>query len=133
MGLALSKRIDRHLAIVTFENAMENRRPKTEFIFHNDRGCQCTSHDFRNAVANSGGRKSMSAAGNPNDNASAESFFKTLKVEWLERIRFKTRQEATKAVREYMLYYNCGRLHSSLGYQSPVDYEMGISERSLAS
>lgn len=133
VGFALSKRIDRHLAIAAFENAVENRRPKTGFIFHSDRGCQYASHDFRNAVANAGGRQSMSAAGNPYDNASAESFFKTLKVEWLERMRFKTRQEATKAVREYMLYYNRRRLHSSLGYQSPVDFEMSISERPLAS
>ena len=67
VGFALSKRIDRHLAIA----ALENRRPGKGFIFHSDRGCQYASGDFRRAVANAGGHQSMSAAGNPYDNACA--------------------------------------------------------------
>lgn len=133
VGFALSNRIDRRLAIAAFENAMENRRPGKGFIFHSDRGYQYASSDFRDAVANSGGRQSMSAAGNPYDNACAESFFKTLKIEWLERRHFETRQQVAKAVREYLLYYNRLRLHSSLGYQSPVDFEMNLSKQPLAS
>lgn len=133
VGYALSKRIDRHLAIAAFQNAMTNRRPGKGFIFHTDRGCQYASADFRVAVSNSGGKQSMSTAGNPYDNACVESFFKTLKVEWLETRRFSTREQAAKAVGEFLLYYNRKRLHSSLGYQSPVDFELTAPDRPLAS
>lgn len=133
VGFALSKRIDRHLAIAALQNAIRNRRPGKGFIFHSDRGCQYASSDFRVAVANSGGKQSMSAAGNPYDNACAESFFKTLKIEWLESRRFKTREQASRAVGEYLLYYNRKRLHSSLGYKSPVDFELSSPGCPLAS
>lgn len=133
VGFALSRQIDRHLAVAALKNAMENRRPQAGFIFHSDRGCQYASSDFRVAVSSAGGRQSMSTAGNPYDNACAESFFKTLKVEWLYEQRFQTRQEASKAVREYLLFYNRRRLHSSLGYQSPVDFEMNLANQPLAS
>jgi putative transposase len=133
VGFALSNRIDRQLAIAAFKNALSNRRPGKGFIFHSDRGCQYASSDFRTIVANAGGRQSMSAAGNPYDNAIAESFFKTLKVEWLESRHFTTRDQATRAVSEYLLYYNRKRLHSSLGYQPPAEYEQCIHNNPLAS
>lgn len=133
VGYAVSKRIDRHLAIAAFQNALRNRHPGRGFIFHSDRGCQYASSDFRIAVANAGGLQSMSGAGNPYDNACAESFFKALKVEWLETMHFQTRQQATKAIGEYLLYYNRKRLHSSLDYQSPVDFEMNHTQGPLAS
>lgn len=133
VGFALSKRIDRHLAIAAFENALKNRRPGKGYIFHSDRGCQYAASDFRTAVANAGGRQSMSAAGNPYDNACAESFFKTLKIEWLENKHFQTREQVSRAVNEYLLYYNRVRLHSSLDYLPPVEYEMYHFDRPVAS
>lgn len=133
VGYAMGNRLDRHLAISAFENAQRNRRPGKGLVFHSDRGCQYASSDFRTTVANGGGVQSMSDAGNPYDNACAESFFKTLKVEWLECKHFQTRPQAAGAVAEYLLYYNRRRLHSSLGYLSPVDYEVTLPRRSLAS
>lgn len=132
-GYAVSNRIDRHLAIAAFQNAQKNRRPGKGVIFHSDRGCQYASSDFRITVGNAGGIQSMSAPGNPYDNACAESFFKTLKVEWLEHRHFETRRQAAGAISEYLLYYNRKRLHSSIGYQSPVDYEMSLSQHRIAS
>jgi transposase InsO family protein len=123
VGWAVSDTIDRHLAIAALENAVENRKPAKGFIFHSDRGCQYASSDFRNAVVNYKGIQSMSGKGCPYDNACAESFFKSLKVECLDRQRFLTRQQAKDTVSRYMLFYNRRRIHASLDYLCPVDYE----------
>lgn len=123
VGWAVSDTIDRHLAISALENAVENRRPAKGFIFHSDRGCQYASSDFRNAVAKHNGVQSMSNKGNPYDNACAESFFKSLKVECLDRQHFFTGQQAKDATARYLLFYNRKRIHASLGYLCPTDYE----------
>jgi len=123
VGWAVSKTIDHHLAIAALNSAINNRKPESEFIFHTDRGCQYASSDFRNAVAAAGGIQSMSAKGNPYDNACAESFFKSLKVECISRQHFDTRQQAEQAVARYMLFYNRKRIHASLGYVPPADFE----------
>ncbi|MEN6470147.1 MAG: IS3 family transposase [Clostridiaceae bacterium] len=91
VGWAISKTIDRHLAISALENAIVNRKPRNEFIFHSDRGSQYASSDFRMAVAAHGGIQSMSACGCPYDNACAESFFKSLKVECVHHHHFASR------------------------------------------
>ena len=67
--------------------------------------------------------KSKSRPGTPYDNACAETFFKTLKVECVDRNHFKTRDEAMEAIAEYLLFYNRRRIHQSLGYLTPVDFE----------
>lgn len=133
VGWAVSKNIDRHLAIAALNSAVENRKPEPEFIFHTDRGCQYASSDFRNAVAAAGGIQSMSAKGNPYDNACAESFFKSLKVECISRHHFDTREQAEKAVARYMLFYNRKRIHASLNYVSPADFERFIANLPLVS
>jgi putative transposase len=133
VGWALSKSIDRHLAIAALKCAVDNRKPKPEFIFHTDRGCQYASSDFRNAVAAAGGIQSMSAKGNPYDNACAESFFKSLKVECISRHHFATRQQAEHAVARYILFYNRKRIHATLGYVSPAHFEMMLSHLPLVS
>jgi len=127
VGWAVSKSIDRHLAISALKAAVFNRSPMKGFIFHSDRGSQYASGDFRSALDEFGGIQSMSAKGNPYDNAPAESFFKSIKVECLSRRRFATREQATSAVAKYLLFYNRERIHQSLGYLSPVQFEQNLA------
>lgn len=123
VGWAVSGTIDRNLAVAALENAVKNRKPERGFIFHTDRGCQYASSDFRNAVTKMGGIQSMSRAGTPYDNACAETFFKTIKVECLDRKHFETRKAAEDAVMVYILFYNRRRIHQSLGYLTPTAFE----------
>lgn len=123
VGWAVGKTIDQNLAISALANAVRNRNPRKGLIFHTDRGCQYASSGFRNAVARMGGIQSMSRSGNPYDNACAESFFKTLKVECLNTMHFPSRTQAIRTIQEYLLYYNRVRIHASLSYLSPVDFE----------
>jgi len=95
-----------------------------DLITHSDRGCQYASEFYREKLRALGITASMSRSGNCYDNAFAESFFHTLKVELVHRTRFKTRREGETAIQEYIEgWYNCRRLHSGLGYQAPTDYE----------
>jgi len=123
VGWAVSKTIDRHLAIEAFENAVKTRKPEQEFLFHTDRGSQYASADFRNTVAKHGGIQSMSGSGNPYDNAYAESFFRSLKMECVDPSHFSSRKQAADEIALYMLFYNRIRIHASLGYRSPADFE----------
>ena len=123
VGWAVSNTIDRHLAIAAFRNAVANRHPGQRLVIHTDRGCQYTSWDFRREVASIGGIQSMSRPGTPYDNACAETFFKTIKVECIDNAHFKTREEASDAISRYLLFYNRLRIHQSLGYLSPVEFE----------
>jgi putative transposase len=96
----------------------------TGLISHSDRGCQYAAEEYRMELMKLGITASMSRRGNCYDNAYAETFFHTLKVELVHRRRFRTRLEASKAIFEYIeVWYNRRRLHSSLGYMSPADYE----------
>lgn len=126
VGWAVSKIIDRHLAIAALADAVKNRHPAPGCILHSDRGCQFASSDFRNAVVAMGAIQSMSRAGNPYDNACAESFFRSLKVEFLDMCHFHSRAQAAQAIGEYMLFYNRKRIHSTLDYLSPVEFELRI-------
>ena len=123
VGWESSDTIDRNLAIAAFRISVENRRPGKHLVIHTDRGCQYTSWDFRREVAAIGGIQSMSRPGTPYDNACAETFFKTLKTECVERHHFKTRKEARDTIAKYILFYNRVRIHQSLGYLTPVEFE----------
>ena len=123
VGWAVSATIDRHLAIAAFESAIKGRCPAQGFIFHSDQGSQYASADFRRVVAEHGGIQSMSGHGNPYDNACAESFFRSFKVECMDREHFSTREEARKVVSQHMLFYNRRRIHETLGYLSPAEFE----------
>lgn len=93
-------------------------------VSHSDRGCQYASDVYRARLKELGITASMSRRGNCYDNAYAESFFHTLKVELVNRRRFKTRVEAMAAIFEYIeVWYNRRRIHSALGYRSPMEYE----------
>jgi putative transposase len=95
-----------------------------DLVTHSDRGCQYASEAYREQLKAHGITASMSRRGNCYDNAYAESFFHSLKVELVHRRRFQTRAEAAAAIFEYIeVWYNRRRLHSSLGYRTPVEYE----------
>lgn len=99
------------------------RRPNAGLIFHSDRGSQYCSHEFQNALRIWQMRSSMSRKGNCWDNAPTESFWGRLKTASLYGKKFATRREAMDAVLDWMAFYNHRRLHSTLGYLSPMQYE----------
>ena len=104
--------------------AIWNRQLKAGFMFHSDRGKQYASKSFQNLLKNLGGVSSMSRKGNCWDNAVAESFFKIIKSELINHCNYATRAEARDSIFEYIeTFYNCRRLHSSLGYMSPMQFE----------
>lgn len=92
-------------------------------VAHSDRGCQYASRYYREKLALCGITQSMSRSGNCWDNAYAESFFHTLKVELVYRFKFNTRTEAKQAITKYIDWYNTRRIHSALGYKTPFSYE----------
>ena len=124
VGWSMSPSLERKLCLDALEMAIRNRRPKPGLVHHTDRGCQYTSQDYQRVLEEHGMVCSMSRKGNCWDNAVAESFFATLKAEALYRITFATRKEARAMVFEYIeSYYNRKRIHSSVQYMTPADYE----------
>src|SRR6185436_10663267 len=105
--------------------AMCQRRPAAGLLMHTDRGSQYGAESYRQLLTQHGMQPSMSRKGNCWDNAVAESFFHTLKTELIYHCRYKTREEASQSIFEYIeVFYNRKRRHSTLGYQSPERYEM---------
>lgn len=124
VGWALSTTLHTGVVLEALMMALLRRRPAKGLLFHSDRGAQYCSGDFRNAAAHHGLIQSMSRKGNCWDNSVVESFFKTLKQELLQGKAFTTREEARRRIFEYIeVFYNRVRLHSSLGYCSPAEYE----------
>ncbi len=102
---------------------LSNYKPASGVIFHSDRGIQYASKAFRDLLHKHDMVQSMSGKGNCYDNAVAESFFKTLKTEWVYHERYKTRAQARNSIFEYIeVFYNRIRKHSALGYLSPDQY-----------
>jgi putative transposase len=124
VGWATSRSMETTLVKEALQQALVDRRPAAGLLHHSDRGVQYASSAFRALLHSSGIRPSMSAAGNCYDNAAMESFWSTLKTEWLHPNDFQTHQQARLAIFDYIeTFYNPKRLHSALGYQSPVDFE----------
>ena len=104
--------------------AIRHRCPGEELLHHSDRGSQYCSASYRGLLSGNGIRCSMSRKGNCWDNAVMESFFATLKKELVHQERYETRSAAKRNIFEYIeVFYNRERLHSSLGYVSPADFE----------
>jgi putative transposase len=124
VGWATSPALETSLVKEALEQAQKERRPPPGLLHHSDRGSQYASGLYRTLLHSCQMRPSMSAAGNCYDNAAMESFWSTLKTESLHHQRFQTRQAAHSAIFDYIeTFYNPKRLHSALGYQSPVDFE----------
>jgi putative transposase len=124
IGYAMDTRRDEALVETALEMALFSRRPHAGLLHHSDRGSQYTSHGYRNMLESQSIVLSMSGKGEPYDNALMESFFATLKVECVERHTFQTIEQARACIFEYLeVFYNRQRLHSSLGYRSPLAYE----------
>lgn len=104
--------------------ALLHRAPPEGLLHHSDRGCQYTSRAYREALADAGIDVSMSRKGNCWDNAVAESFFSTIKVELLDRTAWTSSAQLRAALFDYIeVFYNRERLHSTLGYISPAEAE----------
>jgi transposase InsO family protein len=124
VGWALGTSLAAELVVQAFLMACLTRRPPQGLLFHSDRGVQYASRTFREKLADWGLRQSMSRKGNCWDNAPAEAFFKSLKAELIGDQIYRTRAEARTAIFEYIeCFYNRVRLHSSIDYRTPVEYE----------
>ena len=124
IGWAMQKRMTDDLIINALRMAVDQRLPQGELIHHSDQGSQYSSDSFRQELTCHGITPSMSRKGDCYDNAVVESFFKTLKAEIPKEDRSKTRQETRSRIFEYIeVFYNRKRLHSTLGYKSPAEYE----------
>lgn len=128
VGWKLSRQIDTQLTLDALEMALTQRRPASGLIHHSDRGVQYASLAYVARLEQAEARVSMSAKGNPYDNAKAESFFKTLKREEVYLQEYRTFADAETNLGHFIeAVYNLKRLHSSLGYLPPVEFEAASS------
>ena len=124
VGWAMSNRLGQELVLNAFKQAIWRRRPQSGVIFHSDQGVQYACQAFRDLLQQHKFIQSMSRKGNCYDNAVVESFFHTLKIELIYFENYITREGAKNSVFEYIeIYYNRNRIHSTLNYCSPTQFE----------
>lgn len=123
LSWSLSRTRSTTLTRRALDRAVRRRQPARGLIFHSDRGSEYAGAVFRDRLKQLGIRQSMTRGGAPSENAHMESFFHSLKADAVHGVRFTTDAELRDDVRRYVRYYNHQRLHSALGYRSPVDYE----------
>ena len=127
VGWAMFDSMERQLVMEALNMALGGQKPSPGLIFHSDRGSQYASHDYRNLLGFHGLIASMSGKGNCYDNAVMESFFHTLKTEFVHHEDFQTKALAKSAIFEWIeVFYNRQRMHSSIGYKTPVEFEAEI-------
>ena len=129
VGWSMADNMEGSLTLGALRMALERRRPRAgTLLHHSDRGVQYAAEAYEALLARHGIRSSMSRLGDCYDNAAAESFFSSLKREWTHHLRYATRAEARASLFEYVeVFYNRQRLHSTLDYVSPEEYERGLS------
>ena len=126
VGWRVARRRGTDLTRHAFNAAFHSRQPE-RLIFHSDRGSEYCAADFGERLGALGVRQSTTRGGAPEDNPHAESFFHTLKAELIHGASFASEEDLRTRVREYVRYYNHERLHSSLGYRPPAEFEAQIS------
>jgi transposase InsO family protein len=124
VGWSMSRRLTAETTTIpALIDARQRQQPPEGLIFHSDRGVQYAAQDFRKKLSKFKMVQSMSGKGNCYDNAVAESFFKTLKTELVYFNKYKTREQARLSIFKYIeIFYNRQRMHSALGYKSPVEF-----------
>ena len=124
IGYAISRSMDTDLVLEALRMAIANRNPGTGIIHHSDRGVQYASLEYTRELKEHGFQISMSGKGNPYDNAMMESFFKTLKHEEVYLFEYENLSDVQSRLPYFIeQVYNLKRLHSSIGYLSPIMYE----------
>ena len=124
----MSNRLTAPLVKEALSMAYWRRKPEEGLIHHSDRGSQYADNKYQKMLEQYGMVCSMSRKGDCRDNAVVESFFHSLKTEWIADIIYKTRNEARNDVIRYIeMFYNSHRLHSSLGYKNPNVFESNFS------
>lgn len=129
IGWALGRRLDAQLCLEALQMAIAGRRAIgfEGLVHHSDRGVQYTARAYIGCLRTIGAQPSMTETGNPRENAHAESFFKTLKVEEVYIREYETFEDAYRNIKEFIeKVYNAKRLHSSIGYQPPNELEAEV-------
>lgn len=125
VGWSMSHSLASTIVVGAMKMALKKCNSKTKFVFHSDRGSQYASDVFRQLLGNKKLTPSMSRKGNCYDNCYVESWFKSLKSEWIYRRQYSTEEELRALVFEYIeTWYNTKRKHSSLDYMSPKNYRL---------
>ena len=123
-GWAISTSLNHEMVLEAFQKAFWRRKPGKGLIVHSDQGVQYACDEFRKTLKKHGFIQSMSRKGDCWDNAVAESFFKTVKTEWAYHVDLQDIHHVKREAFEYLeMFYNRERLHATLGYQSPAEYE----------
>ncbi len=129
VGWELSRSMDARLVVSALQHALEQRQPEEGWIHHSDRGVQYACRDYVDILEAAGARISMASRGNAYENAQAESFFRTLKMEEVYLNEYLCFEEARACLADFMdVVYNHKRLHSALGYRPPSEFEQLIAD-----